>query len=382
MPARGAEIREEALDRLLRLDDDSARLAMLLDRHAALDGLVAAVPQATGTDVGFVGVPDGEDRIVLLHRAGAATPALDRLVVPAGWGLAGRVMDSRRPHWVRDYQTADSIAHIERVDSSVAAEGVRAILAVPILHQGRLLGVLYAGQRTVTSFDGRTVDAVLAAANRAATAVTIAERARHHAEVAVQEERRRLALELHDSVGAMLFAIGAGVRGLGGEPALEPEVRSRLAAIERQAGEAAATLRLSLQTLSAPPEELALGVALRCDCRAFEERTGLLARVILLSEVPPLRAGATRALADSVREALLNVEKHARARSVIVTVSAQRGGVLVVVADDGVGIPAAGVEGRGLGLQSMRDRLGRLGGGVLVDAGEDGGATLRLWVPC
>jgi signal transduction histidine kinase len=382
MPARGAESREEALDRLVQLDDESARLAMLLDRHAALDGLVAAVPEATGTDVGFVGVPDGEDRIVLLHRAGAATPALDRLVVPAGWGLAGRVIDSRRPHWVRDYLTADSIAHIERVDSSVAAEGVRAILAVPILHQGRMLGVLYAGRRTVTSFDGRTVDAVLAAASRAATAVTIAERARHHAEVAVQEERRRLALELHDSVGAMLFAIGASVRGLGGEPALDPAVRSRLEAIERQAGEAGATLRLSLQALSAPPEELALGVALRCDCRAFEERTGLPARVILLSEVPALRAGATRALADSVREALLNVEKHARARSVVVTVSAQRGGVLVVVADDGVGIPAGGVEARGLGLQAIRDRLGRLGGGLLVDAGEDGGATLRLWVPC
>lgn len=382
MPARGAESRQDALDRLLRLDDDSARLAMLLDRHAALDGLVAAVPEATGTDIGFVGVPDGEDRIVLLHRAGAATPALDRLVVPAGWGLAGRVVDSREPHWVRDYLTADSIAHVERVDSSVAAEGVRAILAVPILHQGRVLGVLYAGQRMVTSFDGRTIDAVLAAASRAATAVTIAERARHHAEVAVQEERRRLALELHDSVGAMLFAIGAGVRGLGGDPAVDPEVRSRLAAIERQAGEAAATLRLSLQALSVPSEELALAVALRCDCRCFEERTGLPARVVLLSEVPALRAGATRALADSVREALLNVEKHARARSVVVTVSAHREGVLVVVADDGVGIPPRSVEGRGLGLQAIRDRLARLGGGLLVDAGEDGGATLRLWVPC
>jgi signal transduction histidine kinase len=245
-----------------------------------------------------------------------------------------------------------------------------------------VLGVLYAGQRAVTSFDGRTVDAVLAAASRAATAVTIAERARQHAEVAVQEERRRLALELHDSVGAMLFAIGAGVRGLGGEPALDPEVRSRLAAIERQAGEAAATLRLSLQALSAPPEELALGVALRCDCRSFEERTGLPARVILLSDVPALRAGVTRALADSVREALLNVEKHARARSVVVTVSSHRGGVLVVVADDGVGIPAAGVGGQGLGLEAIRDRLARLGGGVLIDANEDGGATVRLWVPC
>jgi LuxR family transcriptional regulator, regulator of acetate metabolism len=382
MCARGAERPQDAWNRLLDLDDDSARLAMLLDRHAALDGMVAAVPEAAGTDVAFVGVPDGDDRIVLLHKAGAATSALDGLVVPAGWGLAGRVIDSRRPHSVRDYVTATSIAHVDRVDSSVAAEGVRAILAVPILHRDRVLGVLYAGQRAVTSFDGRTVDALLAAAARAATAVTIAERARHQAEVAVQEERRRLALELHDSVGAMLFAIGAGVRGLAGEPALAGEVRARLAAIERQAGEASATLRLSLQALSAPPEELALAVALRCDCRCFEERTGLPARLIVLTEVPLARAGVTRALADSVREALLNVEKHAAARSVVVTVCAHRGGVLVVVADDGAGIPPEGVEGRGLGLQAMRDRMARVGGDAVLDANEDGGTTLRLWGPC
>lgn len=382
MSPHGAESRQESWDRLRDLDEDSARLAMLLDRHAALDGMVAAVPAAAGTDVAFVGVPDGDDRIVLLHKAGAATSALDRLVVPAGWGLAGRVLDSRRPHSVRDYVTATSITHIDRVDTSVAAEGVRAILAVPILHQDRVLGVLYAGRRSVTSFDGRTVDAVIAAAARAATAVTIAEHARHQAEVAVQEERRRLALELHDSVGAMLFAIGAGVRGLGGDPALDAEVRARLAAIERQAGEASATLRLSLQALSAPPEELALAVALRCDCRCFEERTGLPARLIVLAEASVARAGVTRALADSVREALLNVEKHAAARSVVVTVGAHRDGVLVVVADDGVGIPAGGVEGRGLGLQAMRDRLARVGGGVVLDANEDGGTTLRLWAPC
>jgi len=382
MPARGSGSRQDACDRLLHLDDDSAHLTMLLDRRAALDGMVAAVPEAAGTDVAFVGVPDGDDRIVLLHRAGAVTHALDGLVVPAGWGLAGRVIASRRPHWVRDYVTDDSITHIDRVDSSVAAEGVRAILAVPILHQDQVLGVLYGGQRAATSFGGRTVDALLAAAGRAATAVIIAERARHHAEVAVQEERRRLALELHDSVGAILFAIGAGVRGLGGEPALDAQVRSRLAAIEQQAGEASAALRLSLQALSAPPQELALAVALRCDCRCFEERTGLPTRVILLSEVPPLRAGAARALADCVREALLNVEKHAGARSVVVTVSSHRGGVLVVVADDGVGIPADGVEGRGLGLQAIGDRLARLGGGAALDPNEDGGATLRLWVPC
>ncbi|HKF75637.1 MAG TPA: ATP-binding protein [Candidatus Dormibacteraeota bacterium] len=382
MAGRGPVSGQEAWDRLLRLDDESAHLAMLLDRRAALDGMVATVPEAAGTDVAFVGVPDGDEQIVLLHKARAATRALDGLVVPAGWGLAGRVIDSRRPHWVRDYVTDETITHIDRVDSSVAAEGVRAILAVPILHQDQVLGVLYGGQRTATSFGGRTVDALLAAASRAATAVTIAERARHHAEVAVQEERRRLALELHDSVGAMLFAIGAGARRLGGEPALGAQVRSRLDAIERQAGEASAALRLSLQALSAPPQELALAVALRCDCRSFEERTGLPARVILLTEVPLLRGSVVRALADSVREALLNVEKHSGARSVVVTVSSHRGGVLVVVADDGVGIPSEGIEGRGLGLQAIRDRLARLGGRAAIDPNEDGGATLRLWVPC
>jgi len=301
---------------------------MLLDRHAAFDGVVATVPDATdatGADVAFVGVPEGDERIVLLHGAGALTHELDGMVVPAGWGLAGRVTGSRVPHWVEDYCADETIIHIDRVDSSVAAEGLRSVLAVPILHQEWVLGVLYAAQRSVTPFGGRTIEAMLLAAGRVATAVTIAERARHHAEVAVQEERRRLALELHDSVGAMLFAIGAGVRGLGGEPALAPVVRSRLADIERQAGEASATLRLSLQALSVPPQELALGVALRCDCRCFEERSGVSARVILLSEVPVLRAAATRALADSVREALLNVEKHAGARSVVVTVSSHRG---------------------------------------------------------
>src|SRR5262249_10893222 len=113
---------------------------------------------------------------------------------------------------------------------------------------------------------------------------------------------------------------------------------------------------------------------------------GLPARVILLNEVPPLRPGSASALADSVREALHNVEKHARARSVVVTISTHRDGVLVVVADDGVGIQAdadgGGAPGRGLGLAAIRERMAGVGGGVLIDANEDGGATLRLWAPC
>jgi LuxR family transcriptional regulator, regulator of acetate metabolism len=373
---------QEASKLAFELDDEYSRLVMLLDRQAAFQAVAATVPETTGAEMAFIGVPDGDDKIVLAHSVRAVTRALDRVAIPAGWGLGGKVLATHRPHWVGDYCTATSIAHIDRVDSSVSAEGLHGILAVPITHHDRFLGVLYAGHRSVTSFGSRTIDAMLAAAKHAATAIVVAEQARHNTEVAVHEERRRLALELHESVGAMLFAIGAGVKGLEREPGLDPRLLSRLSVIQQQASEAAATLRLSLQALNSPPLEVALGVALRSDCRSFHERTGVAARLVVLSDVPTLAPSATKALADSVREALLNVEKHARAHSAVVTLSAQREGVAVVVADDGVGLPAEGVESRGLGLQGISDRLARLGGCASIDRNEDGGMTLRLWMPC
>src|SRR4029453_18351391 len=104
-------------------------------------------------------------------------------------------------------------------------------------------------------FGDRTAQALERIAVRAAAAQVVAERARHAAEGAVHEERRRLALELHDTVGGMLFTLRAGVPRPSDEPQLDPETRSRVSVIENQAIEAAAALRGSLRVLSAPPEQ-------------------------------------------------------------------------------------------------------------------------------
>ena len=77
--------------------------------------------------------------------------------------------------------------------------------------------MLYGANRGADAFGDRTAQALEQVAARAAAAEVVAERARHAAEVAVHEERRRLALELHDTVGAMLFTLGAGIRRLGDE---------------------------------------------------------------------------------------------------------------------------------------------------------------------
>jgi signal transduction histidine kinase len=304
---------------------------------------------------------------------------VEGLVVPTGVGLGGKVLAARRPLWVSDYLTSRDITHHFRTQASV--EGMRAMIAVPIIHDGRLLGVLYGANEEETEFGDRTAQALEQVAARTAAAQVVAERALHAAEVAVHEERRRVALELHDTVGAMLFTLGAGIRRLGDEPGLDATVRARLSTIEQQAVEATAALRGSLRVLSAPPEQVALGVALREHCRAFQDRSGTSARTITLTELPTLPRSRIAALADAVREALLNVEKHARAQSVVVTVFATRDGVAVTVSDDGAGLAHRGALGAGLGLPATADRLGRVGGTLSIAGNDDGGVTLQAWVP-
>ncbi len=366
-------------DNLLALDAEYAEILGLLDRSAAAARMVATVPALAGVDMAWIGEPDGADRIVLGNSVNTTYGLVEGLVVPMGVGLGGKVLTARRPLWVSDYLTSRDITHHFRPQATI--EGMRAMIAVPIIHDGQLLGVLYGADREETQFGDRTAQALEQLALRTAAAQVVAERARHAAEVAVHEERRRVALELHDTVGAMLFTLGAGIRRLGDEPGLDPTVRARLSAIEEQAMEASVALRGSLRMLSATPEQVALGVALREHCTAFQDRTGTAARLITLTELPALPGSRVAALAAAAREALLNVEKHASARSVVVSVFALRDGVAVTVCDDGVGVAEDRPHGAGLGLPATADRLARVGGTLGIAANDDGGVTLHAWVP-
>jgi signal transduction histidine kinase len=380
MPHVGPRRRAQPLpDVLLALEEEFVETFALLDRAAVIQRMVTNVPHLTGVEVAWVGEPDGSDRIVLQHSVNATTDLINGLVVPEGAGLGGKVLSARRPLWVSDYCTARDITHHFKTEART--EGLKAMIAVPITYDGQLLGVLYGANRHVTDYGDRTALALERIATRTAAAQVAAERARHAAEVAVHEERRRVALELHDTVGAMLYTLGAGIRRLGAESQLDEQTRARVSAIEQQAAEAAAALRGALRVLSAAPEQVALGVALREHCRAFQERTGITARMITLTGLPTLPCSGVKALADAAREALHNVEKHAQANSVVVTVFAQRGGVAVTISDDGVGLNASRAHPAGLGLASMSDRLARVGGAATIARNEDGGLTVQAWIP-
>lgn len=366
------------MDPTAPLSREHAELVGLLDRRAAVRAALDLL--ATEGDVAWLAEPVGDDapELTLAQLTGDRTGLLRGLTVSRGLGLTGKVHGTGTPAWVDDYFGSAEITHT--FDRLIDLEGVRRLLAVPVRRDDRLLGVLAVGARADGSFGGRAAARAQAVADEVALAVAVAERARLAREVAVHEERRRVAAELHDSVGALLFAIGSGVAGLSDALGADPELTDRLRRLQDQASEASAALRDSLRTLRASPAALALSVALRADCSAFSDRTGVPAELVVLDDPPELAPSRTEVVVAAVREALLNVEKHAHAAAVVVSVAARPGGGLVVaVTDDGDGLSRD--HEPGVGLTASADAVHRLGGTLRVVADPQGGTTWRLELP-
>jgi DNA-binding CsgD family transcriptional regulator len=125
---------------------------------------VAGVPVIFGGEV-------SADILRLTEFAGVRTNGLRGLSVTRASGLGGRVVDSRRPAAVSDYGNALSITH--HYDGPVLGEGLRSVVAVPVVVSGRSRAVLYAATRGPGPLGDRTADALVQAGRRLATEIGI-----------------------------------------------------------------------------------------------------------------------------------------------------------------------------------------------------------------
>lgn len=115
-------------------------------------------------------------------------------------------------------------------------------------------------------------------ARQAAFALEVAGCAREMAEVAAYTERQRWAVEMHDTVGAVLFNIRAALIKRREEPDLSERLVRYVAVVERLAEEASTGVRAQLRNMHSAPADKA--VALRTDCRELGARTGIRAEVV------------------------------------------------------------------------------------------------------
>lgn len=367
----------EATNRLSGLAD----VTVIAQRAAHEMRAILGVPLAS------VGIHEGSDVIAMRGTSGARTEEFGRVRVPTGQGIGGKILVLRRPVSVFDYERDPQISH-HFADLVSRREGLHGMAGVPLEYQGDVVGVLYAGNRDIGLIGDRALSLMMALAPSLATQIGGARVAETRARLTVEAERQRLGHELHDSVGQLLFGIGAAVKRI--QENLPPEagdLLSELRTIASQTSQAASVLRDALRALTPSFPGDALPVVARMDADAFAARSGVAIDCIVLGQPVDLPPETEAALLAVVREGLHNVEKHASASSVILTLGYDDEWVQVIVQDDGRGIgewfefDAVPRHGDQWGLTSLHQRIHRLGGSLHLIGNEDGGVTLRACVP-
>jgi signal transduction histidine kinase len=201
-------------------------------------------------------------------------------------------------------------------------------------------------------------------------------------EMAVVEERNRLAREMHDTLGHRLTLASVQLEAAQRLcPTDSERAASLVGAVREQVREALAELRVTVATLRSPVEaDLQLRSALRRLMSHFEETTGLTIHRVLPNEMPLLPDAHRLALYRAAQEALTNIQKHAGAQQVWLVLAASDGAVTLLVGDDGRGISRDGAE-NGFGLHGLRERAQQLDGELHLEPRPGGGTQLSFRLP-
>src|SRR5215218_230645 len=212
------------------------------------------------------------------------------------------------------------------------------------------------------------------------------QRSRERLVEAREEERRRLRRDLHDGLGPRLSGQALTVDAVRALVRRDPDAAEELLLeLKDDAQDAVADIRRLVYGLRPPAlDDLGLLGALRESAAQYSTK-GLNVSVQAPEDLPPLSAAVEVAAYRIAQEALTNVAHHAGARACTILLAMEEAGVLCVeVRDDGLGIPGARENssvGTGVGLTSMGERAGELGGSLVVEALSEGGTRVLARLP-
>ncbi len=204
-----------------------------------------------------------------------------------------------------------------------------------------------------------------------------------HVESVREEERRRLAREVHDTLGQALTGLKINLsllgRRLSGDSELEERVGSMASLVDatiKSVREIATELRPGVL------DDLGLEAALEWQVKRFGEMTGLEAVFVSDAGDSQLDKSLAVSLFRIAQEALTNTARHAEAGRVEVRLAEEQGDVLLEIKDDGRGIEEAEASDRGgLGILGMRERAHMLGGEVEVKGSREAGTSVIVRIP-
>ncbi len=199
-------------------------------------------------------------------------------------------------------------------------------------------------------------------------------------QLAVTQERNRLARELHDTLAHSLSAVAVQIEAAQALSEIDAAAEHKMLEQALETTRSGLTdARRSLHALRASPlEDLGLGLAVRNLAESVAARAGLKLDLDIGAHLENLAPAVEQCLYRVAQEALTNVARHANAASVEVALARENGQVRLTVSDDGCGFDMAAVGDTRYGLKGLRERAETVGGTLVVESEKDKGTKVAL----
>jgi two-component system nitrate/nitrite sensor histidine kinase NarX len=361
-----------------------SQIASSLTTDATLDELVtrylSTMVRVAGALAGTVRLltPDGK-QLRLVSSVGLPPEMIEReRLVPRDCGVCGESLAGERATWSGEPRVCRGM------NPGAFIPGCGEVIAVPLRHRGEVHGVynLFLAEGRELSEDVRLLFGAIS--EHLGVALENAQLARENVRATLVNERQLLANEVHDSVAQTLAytrmraaALREAQRG-GDQARAERYLAEMEDAIEAAYGE----LRELMGRFRQPMDPRGLSAALQAALEAFGKRSGAAVSFEASAPEPALSAEDEMHVFHIVQEALANVQKHARAKTVRLTLELADGQCRVCVEDDGAGFaPGGGDRYEHFGLAIMHERAKRLGGWLRIESRPGGGTRLALSFP-
>jgi two-component system nitrate/nitrite sensor histidine kinase NarX len=364
------------------LAEIAAGLSAGNDLHELLGRFLHTIVAMTGAQAGAVRVLDARDgRMHLVGDLGLPGGVLAaEQAVEHDCGVCGAAVQADGPVWADDLSACS-----RRSAGQYFGSGCTRVLAVPLHHKGRALGVYNLFYDAAHQPGDQVLAMLRSIGELLGLALDNARLERENLKATVLQERQMMAAEVHDSVAQSLAFVKMRLPLLHDAMHAHDDARAQkyYADIRATVSEAHTGLRQILTDFHTRPDPQGFMHAVRALVADFEPRTGIAFELDDRVGELPLAPQAQSQAFHVVQEALANVARHSMARHASLRVALQDGQVELQIEDDGTGVALEPREAATThyGIDIMRARARRLGGTLSLAARPGGGTCVSLRFP-
>ena len=366
--------------RLAALNEAALAIAGDLDLDRVLEKILRTAARLVGARYGALGVPDGAGGFGRFLTVGISEPRAARIgALPRVHGVLGSLVTEGKPIRSHDIRRHPKFSWYPAQHPKMIE-----FLGVPIRHRGEVLGNLFfsgARRGTFTAEDQRLVEMLAA---HAGVAIATARLYADAQELAVLEERSRVARELHDAVSQTLFSLVYEARAAADRVQSDPAAAAEhLSEVQQQAAGALDEMRnlvLALRPKSLERDGLAATLHDHVEGLRRIHQAAIEARIDEAEALPPDQQLGILRIAQ---EALHNAVKHAGPVPIRLDLRQTGDATRLVVSDEGAGfdIKTMSRTRRTVGLHAMRERAHAMGANLTIESRPGGGSVIRLILP-